>query len=45
MPKTTFTVMVRDAGQIILKQIFRTRKKADKLVDKLKLKGLDVLFF
>ena len=45
MPKMTFTVLIREAGQIIWKQVFKTRKKADKLIDKLKLKGLDVLFF
>ena len=45
MPKTAFIVMVRDAGRIIYKKIFNSRKKADKLVGKLKLKGLDVLFF
>lgn len=45
MVKTTFTVLVREAGEIIFKQVFKKRKKADKLIDKLKLKGLDVLFF
>ena len=41
----TATVLVRDSGQIVFKKTFKTRKKASKLIERLKLKGLDVLFF
>lgn len=43
--KIDFIVIVREAGKIISKQIFHSRKKADKQIAKLQLKGLDVLFF
>ena len=43
--KINFIVIVREAGKIISKQIFHNRKKADKQIAKLQLKGLDVLFF
>lgn len=44
--KIEFLVFVRDEqGKVTMRQSCKTKRKADKLISKLRLKGLDVLFF